>query len=77
MRGGRYPFFVASSLCFLSAFLMWCLPIINQDTIEKEDRDFRAYLQKNGFDITQMGEAEWQDKRRVSLGHSGVGEGAS
>lgn len=73
VRGGQYPFFVASSLCFLSAFLVWCLPTINQDTIEKEDEAFRQYLQKNGFDITQMGEQEWQDKRRASLGdHEGV-----
>jgi len=25
---------------------------------------FRAYLLKNGFDITTMGTEEWQDKRR-------------
>ena len=67
VRGGQYPFFVASSLCFLSAFLVWCLPTINQDTIEKEDQAFRSYLVKNGFDITQMGSEEWQEKRRTSL----------
>ena len=72
VRGGQYPFFVASSLCFLSAAIVWLLPKINQDTIEKEDREFRAYLLKNGFDITQMGNEEWQDKRRASLNAAGV-----
>ena len=67
VKGGQYPFFVASSLCFLSAFLVWCLPTINQDTIEKEDQRFREYLLQHGFDITQMGNDEWQEKRRASI----------
>ena len=67
IKGGQFPFFVASSLCFLSAFLVWCLPTINQDTIEKEDQRFRDYLLQHGFDITQMGNDEWQEKRRASI----------
>ncbi|KAF2723115.1 MFS general substrate transporter [Polychaeton citri CBS 116435] len=67
IRGGQYPFYVASSLCFLSAALVWLLPTINQDTIEKEDREFRKYLIANGFDISRMGNVEWQDKRRASI----------
>jgi hypothetical protein len=55
IRGGQYPFYVASSLCFLSAFLVWCLPTINQDTIEQEDIRFREYLEAHGFDTSQMG----------------------
>ena len=58
IRGGQYPFFVASSLCFLSAFLVWCLPTISQDTIETEDLKFREYLEQNGFDTSQMGAVE-------------------
>lgn len=63
VRAGQYPFYVASSLCFLSAFLVWLLPTINQDTIEKEDIEFRAYLEQHGFDTTKMGNVEWQERR--------------
>lgn len=70
VRGGQYPFFVASSLCFLSAFLVWCLPTINQDTIEKEDLAFREYLAQHGFDVSKMGSEERQEKRRASLDHA-------
>jgi hypothetical protein len=67
VRQGQYPFFVASSLCFLSASIVWLLPKIEQDTIEKEDREFMAYLIKNGWDVSQMGNDEWQEKRRASV----------
>lgn len=63
IRGGQYPFFVASSLCFLSAFLVWCLPHIGQDTIEEEDLKFREYLEANGFDTTKMGNEDWRQRR--------------
>ncbi|KAK4615575.1 Glycerophosphocholine permease GIT4 [Fulvia fulva] len=56
VRGGQYPFYVASSLCFLSAFLTWWLPTIDQSTIEKEDLRFREYLEAHGFDTTTMGQ---------------------
>jgi MFS family permease len=67
VRGGQYPFFVASSLCLFSACIVWLLPRIDQDTIELEDKRFREYLVANGWDISQMGNEEWQDKRRASL----------
>src|ERR1700753_2209777 len=67
VRGGQYPFYVASSLCFLSAAIVWLLPRIDQDTIEKEDLRFRECLHDHGFDISKMGNEEWQDKRRASL----------
>lgn len=69
IRGGQYPFFVASSLCFLSAFLVWCLPTINQDTIEKEDIKFREYLEAHGFDTTKMGDQKWQRTQRMASAH--------
>lgn len=50
-----------------NAILVWFMPRIDQDTIEKEDLAFREYLLKNGFDITQMGNEEWQHRRSVSL----------
>lgn len=55
VRQGQYPFYVASSLCFVSALLVWLLPEINQDTIEKEDIEFRKYLELHGFDTSAMG----------------------
>lgn len=30
VKGGQYPFYLASSLCFLSACLVWLLPRIDQ-----------------------------------------------
>lgn len=68
IHGGQYPFYVASSLCFVSACIVWLLPRIDQDTIEKEDIAFREYLLKNGFDITTMGSEEWQAKKQAQLG---------
>ncbi|EMF16861.1 MFS general substrate transporter [Sphaerulina musiva SO2202] len=65
VRAGQYPFYVASSLCFVSAFLVWCLPTINQDTIEKEDIQFREYLEAHGFDTTKMGDQQWQRTQSV------------
>lgn len=67
IKQGQYPFFVASSLAFFSATIVWLLPRIDQDTIEKEDREFMAYLIKNGWDVSQMGTEEWQEKRRASV----------
>ena len=69
VKGGQYPFYVASALCFFSACIVWLLPRIGQDTIEKEDREFREYLARNGFDVTRIGNEEWQEKRRASLSH--------
>lgn len=64
---GQYPFYVASSLCLFSACLVWLLPKIGQDTIEEEDARFRKYLVDHGFDVSSMGNVEWQDKRRASM----------
>lgn len=56
VKAGQYPFFVSSSLCILSAFIaLFLLPHIGQDTIDEEDRKFRAYLAEHGYDISQMG----------------------
>ena len=63
VKAGQYPFYLASSLIFVSALVAWTLPKINQDTIEKEDIEFRAYLEKHGFDTTLMGNEEWGNRR--------------
>ncbi|AEO59039.1 hypothetical protein MYCTH_2111282 [Thermothelomyces thermophilus ATCC 42464] len=52
----QYPFWVSSSLCVLSAFLVLVgLPQIGQDTIAEEDRKFRAFLEQHGYDTRQLG----------------------
>lgn len=52
----QYPFYVSSSLCVLSALLaFFLLPNVGQDTIAMEDERFRAYLEANGWDTTQLG----------------------
>jgi MFS family permease len=56
VKQAQYPFWVASSLCVLSAFLaIFCLPDIGQDTITVEDIKFRAYLESKGWDTRQLG----------------------
>jgi MFS family permease len=55
-ESAQYPFWVSSSFCVLTAFLViFCLPNIGQDTIELEDIRFREYLQANGYDVRQLG----------------------
>ncbi|KAK5087342.1 glycerophosphoinositol permease [Exophiala xenobiotica] len=58
----QYPFYVSSSLCFLSAAIaLFLLPNIGQDTIEEEDIRFREYLEQNGYDTTTMGSKEYRE----------------
>ncbi|PSN75224.1 MFS general substrate transporter [Corynespora cassiicola Philippines] len=55
VAAGRNPFFVASALAFLAAGLVFLLPHIGQDTIDKEDINFRDYLASHGYDTGKMG----------------------
>ncbi|KAK4500936.1 hypothetical protein PRZ48_009128 [Zasmidium cellare] len=56
VKAGQYPFFIASTLCIVTAGLaLFLLPHIGQDTIEKEDERFRAYLIENNCDVGQLG----------------------
>ena len=55
-KQNQYPFYVSSSLCLLSAALVYFfVPEIGQDTIAKEDADFRAHLESQGWDVRQLG----------------------
>lgn len=55
-ESAQYPFWVASSLCVLSAIItFFFVPHVGQDTIAEEDRRFRAYLESKGWDTTQLG----------------------
>ncbi|KAF4554405.1 Sugar (and other) transporter-like protein 5 [Elsinoe fawcettii] len=63
VKAGQYPFFISSALCVLSAALaLFLLPHIGQDTIDREDVDFRAYLERNGYDTTRMGLSESRER---------------
>ncbi|KAF5000521.1 hypothetical protein FGRMN_1688 [Fusarium graminum] len=55
-QSAQYPFYVSSSLCLLSALIVFCfIPHVGQDTITLEDRKFREYLQQQGWDTAQLG----------------------
>lgn len=55
-ESAQYPFWVASSLCVLSAVITLTLvPTVGQDTIGNEDERFREYLESQGWDTTQLG----------------------
>lgn len=55
IAAGRNPFFVASTLAFVAAGLVFLLPHIGQDTIDTEDVKFREYLAGHGYDTSKMG----------------------
>ncbi|KAF4120792.1 Sugar (and other) transporter [Geosmithia morbida] len=56
VQSAQYPFWVAASLCILSAaIVLFCLPNVDQDTITAEDAKFRAYLEQNGYDVQMLG----------------------
>ncbi|KJX95924.1 MFS phospholipid transporter Git1 like protein [Zymoseptoria brevis] len=72
VRGGQYPFYVASALCFVSAGLVWCLPAIDQDSIEKEDIEFRKYLEIHGYNTSHVGtDCAWRQESRLAT-HDGM-----
>lgn len=57
--GNQAPFWVSSSLCVFSALLaLFFVPSIGQDTIVKEDRLFKEYLEKQGWDVSQLGSGD-------------------
>lgn len=55
-QSAQYPFWVSSSLCILSAVIaFFFFPNVGQDTISEEDRKFREYLEREGWDVSQLG----------------------
>ncbi|KAF2857391.1 MFS phospholipid transporter Git1 [Piedraia hortae CBS 480.64] len=62
VKAGQYPFLISASLCVVSAALaLGLLPHIGQDTIVEEDKGFRDYLSRNGYDISKMGLEQEKD----------------
>ncbi len=50
------PFYIAGGLAIFSAIITFLfIPNIGQDSMKKEDEEFRQYLIDNGYDVSQMG----------------------
>ncbi|KAH6909115.1 glycerophosphodiester transporter [Coprinopsis sp. MPI-PUGE-AT-0042] len=55
-RGNTGPFWIASGLALLSALTtFFFITPLSADGMEKEDREFRQYLEDHGYDTTAMG----------------------
>jgi len=55
-RGNTGPFFVGSAMALLSAIITYFfIHPLSHDGMEREDIEFRAYLEENGFDTSRMG----------------------
>ncbi|EMD34089.1 hypothetical protein CERSUDRAFT_86845 [Gelatoporia subvermispora B] len=55
-RGNTGPFWIGSGLALLSALItFFFIRPLSHDGMDKEDREFRAYLEANGYDTAQMG----------------------
>ncbi|KAI9807559.1 MAG: hypothetical protein M1825_005499 [Sarcosagium campestre] len=66
-QGLANVFYIASSLCVLSAAIaLFLLPHIGQETITEEDNKFREYLIAHGYDTSTMGTKAHQAARRRS-----------
>jgi len=56
VRGNTGPFWIGSGLALLSALItFFFVKPLSADGMAKEDEEFRAYLEANGYDTSQMG----------------------
>ncbi|KAG6842286.1 hypothetical protein C0991_010574 [Blastosporella zonata] len=59
VKGNTGPFYVGSGLAVLSAIVTYFfIHPVTADGMEKEDREFREYLEANGYDTSAMGFVE-------------------
>ncbi|KAG6886656.1 hypothetical protein C0995_006125 [Termitomyces sp. Mi166 len=59
VKGNTGPFWVGSGLAILSALVIFFfVHPLTTDGMEKEDREFREYLEANGYDTSKMGLGE-------------------
>jgi hypothetical protein len=55
-KGNTGPFWVGSGLAILSALItLFFIRPLSQDCLLEEDREFREYLEANGYDTSRMG----------------------
>jgi hypothetical protein len=53
--GQQGPFLLGSGIAILAGVVaFFCIPNIGPDSLEQEDRDFKLYLEENGFDTAQF-----------------------
>jgi hypothetical protein len=53
--GQQGPFLLESGVAILAGIIaFFCIPNIGPDSLEKEDQEFKAYLEENGFDTAQF-----------------------
>ena len=56
IRGNTGPFWIGSGLALLSAAITFLfVKPLTTDGMAREDEEFRAYLEANGYDTSQMG----------------------
>jgi len=57
VKGYQVPFWLASSLAIFAGLLaLFGLPSVDQEAMQREDFQFLAYLNENGFDISTLGD---------------------
>jgi len=78
-RGNTGPFWIGSAVAILSALItFFFIHPLSHDGMEKEDMEFRLYLQENGFDTSKMGLLdeteihEVEEKVQAEEGHTGI-----
>ncbi|KIJ46991.1 hypothetical protein M422DRAFT_59563 [Sphaerobolus stellatus SS14] len=71
-KGNSGPFFVGSGFAILSALItFFFIKPLSTDGMIKEDAEFRAYLEANGYDTSQMG---LKDERVTNSSRDSVDE---
>lgn len=66
-RGNSGPFFVGSGLALLNAIItFFFIKELTTDGMAREDEAFRAYLEENGYDTSQMGLKSEIDTQSIS-----------
>ncbi|KAJ2957114.1 hypothetical protein NQZ79_g7128 [Umbelopsis isabellina] len=55
--GTQGPFLLESGIAILAGIIaFFFIPNVQPDSLEQEDRDFKAYLEEHGYDTTLMGD---------------------
>ncbi|ODV59561.1 Git1p [Ascoidea rubescens DSM 1968] len=63
VSGLQAPYWVASSLCLVSAILiLFFLPSVDPDVMKEEDKNFLEYLKASGFEINLLGADRKEEK---------------
>ncbi|KAG6919883.1 hypothetical protein DXG01_015591 [Tephrocybe rancida] len=75
VRGNTGPFWIASGLCILSALVsLFFVHPLTDEGIEREDREFREYLEAEGYDTSLMGIAHSSTAGSLVEDEKGVSE---